>query len=44
MVVLLSASSVLENIGSVYTFSVYDGNRPLAPILRAKTMMVQSAV
>jgi hypothetical protein len=26
----------LENIGSVYPFYVYDGNRPLAPILRQR--------
>jgi hypothetical protein len=34
--VLPSANPVLENIGSVYPFYVYDGNRPLAPILRQK--------
>jgi hypothetical protein len=26
----------LENIGSLYPFFVYDGNRPLAPILRKR--------
>jgi hypothetical protein len=26
----------LENIGFVYPFYVYDGNRPLAPILRQR--------
>ncbi len=33
----------LENIGSVYPFYVYDGNRLLAPILH-KTKTVQSDV
>jgi hypothetical protein len=32
--VLPSANLVWENIGSVYPF--YDGNRPLAPILRQR--------
>jgi hypothetical protein len=32
--VLPSAKMVLENIGFIYPFFVYDGNRPLAPILR----------
>ncbi len=41
--VLPSANLVLENIGSVYPFYVYDGHRPLAPILH-KTKKVQSAV
>jgi hypothetical protein len=34
--VLLSANLVLENIGFVYPFYAYDGNRPLAPILRQR--------
>ncbi len=34
--VLPSANPVLENISSVYPFYVYDGNRPLAPILRQR--------
>jgi hypothetical protein len=35
----------LENIGFEYPFYVYDGNRPLAPILNySKTKMVQSDV
>jgi hypothetical protein len=34
--VLPSANLVLENIGFVYPFYVYDCNRPLAPMLRQK--------
>ncbi len=34
--VLPSANLVLENIGFVYPFYVYDGNRPLASILRQR--------
>jgi hypothetical protein len=34
--VLPSASLVLENIGFVFPFYVYDRNRPLAPILRQR--------
>ncbi len=34
--ILPSANLVLENIGYIYPFYVYDGNRPLAPILRQR--------
>ncbi len=34
--VLPSANLVLENIGFVYPFYVYNCNRPLAPMLRQK--------
>jgi hypothetical protein len=36
IIVLPSANLVLENIGSVYPFYVYDGNRPLATIPRQR--------
>ncbi len=34
--VLPSANLVLENIGFVYPFYAYEGNRPLAPVLRQR--------
>jgi hypothetical protein len=33
-IVLPSANSVLENIGSIYPFNIYDVNSPFIPILR----------
>jgi hypothetical protein len=36
IVVLPSVSLVLENIGFIYSFYVYDCNRPLATILRQR--------
>jgi hypothetical protein len=34
--ILPSTNPVLENIGSIYPFYVYDGNRQLTPILRQR--------
>ncbi len=36
LTVLPSASLILDNIGFIYPFYVYDCNRPLAPILRQR--------